>query len=1467
MGHRSETTLRSFGKITQQSVEKSTGVPEELKGSLSERIDMQISDPLVTRYSFDDASDVEKNDHRSDAYNAVISGTTSVPGIAGDAATKLLVQGSLADQSSYSRAITNSGVTMSGSDLDIESADYLDVGVGPEWAFSGDYTIEVKASTPTTGVTQKLLSTRTASAGFEVGFANNGKLFVTQYGNYYTLYSSILPVVADTEYHLVMMKKSGILYIIVDGNIEGSVAAPGALINSGSMPLRIGGSPSFPEPFAGKVDFVRVTGKALYSTENPASTGVLVRSDKTNGSTDFSDVDAGPCDLTATAVGNVQHSTADPQVNATSLSFDGTGDGLDFPDSDDWDFGTGDFTIRCKAYFATGGYTHQMLVSHGGLGGVTANSIGWSFMLYNGSSRRISFVNGHSGFSPFSIYAGIGSPTPNNDQWYDLAVCRKSGVLSFYIDGTKYASEYNNGSSTLGQEAAIGEYVGPLRVGIHHDQISSSANALKGMVEEVEVIKGRALYDASFTPSTSPIVPLNEEAEEIPVTLSVVESQYGKALKFTTTSGVMKFDVPTLTTTSFCAWVKIINPVGNKHFVNFVSSGASWYSNTKNGAPNDMWHFWGTGHKVFSYVSNEWFHYTMTIGSDKRTVKTYLNGELTDVEILPYDISITAFSVNGYYLNAGATGEDAEWDDVRVYNREITPEEIMDLVKPGARALLETREPDALYDFGDPVEGKLNDSSGNDNHGVLTGTPSKVIDGPGNGTSTSWEFNGTTDKVTISDLPQSAYFTAGCWAKADGTQASYSDIFARSRGSNPYGGWLLNFTPTGTMYFQANISGTWTNVVATSVALPLNEWVHVALTYDGVRAKIYFNGVVVANQAIAGVIAYPEPIDLIIGGSGDQPSLFFKGMVSNFFMASKAYTQGEIEKIYYDEIPQISQLTGQVAHYDMSLLDPEAPYTSDANTKLLLSMESEATLTADESDSDHSIVNTGSVVVSDNYSKFGNLSAYFDGSNSLIVAPNSDWDFGTADFTIDTFARTDTTVGGNIWSFYIDGNNYCYFSYNKDMIKWYCSAKLNGASVTLLSDSYPISVTEWYHVALVRNAGTFTFYVNGIAVKTDSSNSSAFNFASSSLFIGRRWDGYGMKGNLAEFRVSNVARWSSNFTTPDKILLEDKEGSNDGAITGAIQTISRKGFNGLDMGNALSFNGTSDKVVLQALGDLSTTASISLWVKPTTDGVTRYLMDCTESAGVGSIQINASNNVVASSGTIYVNGNSSIAIAKNTWSLVTVVGMTLNSTASTVIGCLNSGASYFSGLLDDLRVYDNELTLEEITALYVNKTQSELPGYVSAPEPSSYYLTYGQQDTPNIDFNASNSVIQTALEANVNIGAGNVGVTTQSEDIKRITFQSELALKNLPFELQGNMSTPLGGEASLNREQEGGPQEYWDIVNPNTEPGIVKVFKDNEEITKDVTISKSSNLIKVTKETSGDLTATNPLRIEHWRNT
>lgn len=182
------------------------------------------------------------------------------------------------------------------------------------------------------------------------------------------------------------------------------------------------------------------------------------------------------------------------------------------------------------------------------------------------------------------------------------------------------------------------------------------------------------------------------------------------------------------------------------------------------------------------------------------------------------------------------------------------------------------------------------------------------------------------------------------------------------------------------------------------------------------------------------------------------------------------------------------------------------------------------------------ITNNG-VVVSTDQSKFGGNSLYFNGSSRLLI-PNTTITFGSSDFTIDWWERCS------------QGNVGCRFSSAYSNAEWgglligfggsslHASTKLkvspNSWDIVSGLPFFSVTVNEWVHWALVRNGNIFSSYKNGNLFYSVEATGSIAPNTSFDMSIGdfRTGDHSYFTGYMNEFRISNIARWTSNFTPP-----------------------------------------------------------------------------------------------------------------------------------------------------------------------------------------------------------------------------------------------------------------------------------------------------------------------------------------------
>ncbi len=202
---------------------------------------------------------------------------------------------------------------------------------------------------------------------------------------------------------------------------------------------------------------------------------------------------------------------------------------------------------------------------------------------------------------------------------------------------------------------------------------------------------------------------------------------------------------------------------------------------------------------------------------------------------------------------------------------------------------------------------------------------------------------------------------------------------------------------------------------------------------------------------------------------------------------------------------------------------------NDADTKLLLHMD------GDESSSEHVATVSGDPVLDAGEYKFDG-SMYFDGSGDYLTIPDStDFQFGTGDFTVDMWVKgTDKSLDTyNRRLFMIDGptgnanNN---FQLIIDDSSGSAYAYSNAGSLEIIGTT-DINDGDWHHVAAVRSSGVVSLYVDGSLQGTDNWNEN-INFASPQPRIGTYTSAYGnFKGYIDDLRVSNTARWTSDFSS------------------------------------------------------------------------------------------------------------------------------------------------------------------------------------------------------------------------------------------------------------------------------------------------------------------------------------------------
>ena len=165
-------------------------------------------------------------------------------------------------------------------------------------------------------------------------------------------------------------------------------------------------------------------------------------------------------------------------------------------------------------------------------------------------------------------------------------------------------------------------------------------------------------------------------------------------------------------------------------------------------------------------------------------------------------------------------------------------------------------------------------------------------------------------------------------------------------------------------------------------------------------------------------------------------------------------------------------------------------------------------------------------------------STWFDGDNDYIRFPaSSDFNFGSNDWTMECWIFTDfdDDYGGAVFQWWSSSN---YINFKQQGQETYFFQVISGGSTQINVSLDNISFGEWHHFAFVSNGGTFTAYVDGTSVATDTSYTMP-TLTTVDLKLGI--DEFGADdwwgGWLSDLRIVNgTAVYTSNFTPPTEPL-------------------------------------------------------------------------------------------------------------------------------------------------------------------------------------------------------------------------------------------------------------------------------------------------------------------------------------------
>jgi hypothetical protein len=207
----------------------------------------------------------------------------------------------------------------------------------------------------------------------------------------------------------------------------------------------------------------------------------------------------------------------------------------------------------------------------------------------------------------------------------------------------------------------------------------------------------------------------------------------------------------------------------------------------------------------------------------------------------------------------------------------------------------------------------------------------------------------------------------------------------------------------------------------------------------------------------------------------------------------------------------------------------------DPNTLLLCNFDSAI---ADQMGR-HTLTAQGNAQITTSGPKYGAGALLLDGNDYIYPPGHADFDYGKGAFTCEA------------WVLFSTGSRYNgFFSFDGSTVSRGAGGNLSVNTSNRLEffdgggaivGGTTLSTSTWYHVALVGNGGAdgsrnIKLYLNG--TQEGSTYTVNYNWIITDTWIGTNVDfpNDGLIGKIDDLRISNIARYTSNFTPPTRSL-------------------------------------------------------------------------------------------------------------------------------------------------------------------------------------------------------------------------------------------------------------------------------------------------------------------------------------------
>ena len=294
-------------------------------------------------------------------------------------------------------------------------------------------------------------------------------------------------VTANRWYHVVISRVSTVTRMFIDGTVQTTTYTDSSNYTNAAA-LLVGQFGGGGGNYTGYISDLRIlvgsgnTSVTVPTTSLTAITNTrLLTLQYRQGENNHRVIDESPVKAIVTRTGNPSMGSFSPlSQQGWSVSFDGTGDYISVATNAALALSTGDFTIECWVNLSTTSGTYIPFMQSSS-STVSATNVIWFFAY--ASNLLILQTHASGGFTCTTAW------TPVTGRWYHVAAVRQSGTIRLFVDGVS-GTVSTTGTPSGYSLGEAGMMVGGMATPYY----------LTGFISNARVVKGFALYTATFTP-------------------------------------------------------------------------------------------------------------------------------------------------------------------------------------------------------------------------------------------------------------------------------------------------------------------------------------------------------------------------------------------------------------------------------------------------------------------------------------------------------------------------------------------------------------------------------------------------------------------------------------------------------------------------------------------------------------------------------------------------------------------------------------------------------------------------------------------------------------------------------------------------------------------------------------------------------------------------------------------------------